>query len=152
MATAIQLCPECQADWLDGHTCEEDFHQMLFWESENRANWVVHHLMVLCYHLQHPSLYSPEGLTYSHQLLVDFVEKGISPGEVRQNRKADVASGNRNWKITARPNHHGAYDRSIQWPMTARDVVACGAEHYIESVRVWADSVYETLRGVGVAK
>lgn len=119
---------------------------MLYWESENPELGVVHHLMVLCYHLQHPSLYSPEGLEYSKGLLVDFVKRGLSTEEVRQRSRDQVDSGKRGWKVTARPDAHGAYDHPVQWTMTAADVVAAGKENYINSVQSWAQSVYEALR------
>src|SRR5262245_38185795 len=95
----IQICSECGSAWRDRQTCQDHFHQMLYWEFEYPDLGVVHHLMVLCYHLQHPSLYSPEGLRYSMQLLVDFVERGVSPQESRQRSRVIVDSANRKWKI-----------------------------------------------------
>ena len=65
---------------------------MLYWENENAERGVVHHLAVLSYHLQHPSLYSPAGLEYSLQLLVDFVEGRIPPQQVREQRGSEVGS------------------------------------------------------------
>jgi hypothetical protein len=118
---------------------------MLFWEAENSALGEVHHLMVLCYHLQHPSLYSPEGLEYSKGLLVDFVERGLSTEEVRQRSRDQVDSGKRIWKITGTPASHGAYEHPIRWTMTAADVIAAGVDHYCDSVRSWAQAIYEAL-------
>ena len=58
---ASQKCPECGAAWKAEESCETYFHQMLFWEAEHPAYGAeVHHLLVLCYYLQHPSLYSPD--------------------------------------------------------------------------------------------
>ena len=75
---APQRCPECGASWTNGQTCDDYFHQMLFWEVENPGDGAeVHHLMVLCYHLQHPSLYSPAGLSEARRLLAEFVERGL---------------------------------------------------------------------------
>ena len=59
------LCSECGETLADGRTCADDFHQLLFWENERPELGEVHHLLVLCYHLQHPSLYSAEGLALS---------------------------------------------------------------------------------------
>jgi len=81
-----ERCPECGVQWKDEQTCRDDFDQMLYWESEDAARWAVHHLMVLCYHLQHPSLYSAEGLVAARQLLADFIESGLSPEAVRRGR------------------------------------------------------------------
>lgn len=140
-----QKCSECSAALADGQMCRDYFHQMLFWEDEDPERWKVHHLMVLCYHLQHPSLYSAQGLTAARGLLADFVGRGLSPEEVRRRNREHVASGKREWPITARPGNRGAYKRPIMWTMTAGDVVAGGAERYCENVKAWAASVSKSL-------
>src|SRR5512147_743298 len=122
-------CPECGAAWADGNTCTDYFHQMLFWEAEDPSLGIVHHLTVLCYHLQHPSLYSPEMLDGAKQLLVDFVERGVSPQTVRQRDRTKLDSGNRSWKIKGTAGSHGTYHNPIHWTMTASDVTAGGMEH-----------------------
>jgi hypothetical protein len=142
---SVITCPECGAAQSEGKSCQDDFYQMLYWEAEKPALGVVHHLMVLSYHLQHPILYSPDGLTYSMGLLVDFVERGITPDQSRQDSRPKVDSGKREWKVTARPGSHGAYEHPVTWTKTAADVVAAGMEHYIDSVRAWAKSLHESL-------
>lgn len=131
-------CPECGGMVADGQTCRDYFDQMLYWENEDPARGVVHHLMVLCYHLQHPSLYSAEGLAVGKQLLVDFVERGLEPQQVHRNNRWRVDSSRRDWSVTARPGNRGIYEQPIVWAMTAADVVAGGAAGYIENVRKWA--------------
>ncbi len=143
----LERCPECGAVWRDGESCEAHFHQMLFWEAENPANGEVHHLAVLCYHLQHPHLYSPETLVMARKMLADFVVGGVTPQEMRRRNKDKVASNKRDWKITG-DKISGAYDRPIQWTMTVADVIADGSEHYRESVRAWARSMHEALAAV----
>jgi hypothetical protein len=142
----MEICPECGAAWRGGITCEQHFHQMLFWEAENPEYGIVHHLMVLCYHLQHPSLYSPDGLDTAKRLLTDFLVRGLTPAEVRRDNRHAVDSGNRAWKIKGTPNSRGSYQHPIQWQMTAADVIASDADHYCESVKAWAWSIYETLQ------
>lgn len=144
-----QICPECGAELRDGETCQDHFHQMLAWEWEYPGYGEVHHLMVLCYHLQHPSLYSPEGLSYGIKLLETFVKDGVTPQEVRERNSATVNSHERTWKIKGTPASHGVYDPAIQWNFTAATVIANGAEHYCESVRAWARAMYETLKDAG---
>jgi hypothetical protein len=95
--------------------------------------------------LQHPSLYSAEGLRYARQLLADFVTGGLSPKEARRRNREAVNSGRRDWSITARPGSRGAYEQSVEWTMTAADVVEAGAEAYCESVRNWAKSIILAL-------
>jgi hypothetical protein len=119
---------------------------MLFWENEFPEYGVVHHLMVLCYHLQHPSLYSPEGLKYSTGLLVDFLERGLSPEEVRRRSRAQVDSGKRTWKVTGSAGGRGAYAHPVQWTMTAGEVTAAGAEQYVDRVRQWAKAILKDLK------
>jgi len=138
-------CPECGAAWAGGQTCQEFFHQMLFWENEQPALGEVHHLMVLCYHLQHPSLYSAEGLRHARRLLAEFVEEGLSPQASRRRNRERVDSGRRRWRITARPGDEGRYERPIAWTMTARDVVAGGMERYLKNVEAWAKGIYDNL-------
>ena len=141
-----KTCPECGAPWDDEGSCEQAFHQMLFWEAEDPARGVVHHLTVLCYHLQHPSLYSPEGLNGARQLLAGFVTDRLDPQLVRRREAGKLSSSQRSYKITARPGAQGAYTRPITWQTTALDVIAAGADQYIESVRAWAQSVYQTIK------
>ncbi len=146
---APQTCPECGASWANGQTCEDFFHQMLFWEAEHPAYGAeVHHLTVLCYHLQHPSLYSPAGLSEARQLLLDFVERGTSPVEVRLRNRGRVDSSRRDWKITGTADSHGSYDPPIHWTMTVADVVAGGSEHYCDNVRVWASLIDKALKAM----
>jgi len=142
-------CPECGASWCEGETCQDCFHQMLFWEAENPKYGVVHHLMVLCYHLQHPSLYSPEGLNEAKRLLIGFVKHGVSPVEVHQRARTQVDSGQRKWKIKGTSASHGSYQYPIRWTKTAADVIASGVNNYCGSVRAWAQSVYVTLQASG---
>ena len=145
--TTVEHCPACGAAWREGVTCEGHFHQMLVWESEDPALWVVHHLMVLCYYLQHPHLYTPEGLAFAQQLLVDFVVEGITPEESRRRNRAKVDSRNRTWKISN--GLPGFYQHPVAWPLIAADVTAGGMTGYCAGVRAWAQAVYEALVASG---
>lgn len=142
----LMTCPECGAARTAGKTCQDDFHQMLFWEDQYPELGTAHHLMVLCYHLQHPSLYSPEGLAYAMGLLVDFVETGLSTGELRRRNRHQLSSSQRDWRITASPGSHASYARPPDWTLRAADVVAAGPGSYVGSVRDWAASVLADLR------
>lgn len=150
MKTIMATCPECSATWSDEGTCQEYFHQMLFWEAEYPRLGEVHHLMVLGYHLQHPSLYSPQGLAEGLRLLDLFVVQGVAPEVVRKQNRERVDSGKRRWKIKASSSSHGGYKQPVVWTMTAADVVAGGAENYSENVRRWAQSILASVRKAGV--
>lgn len=142
-------CPQCGAPWEPDQTCQDHFHQMLFWEAENPGLGEVHHLMVLGYSLQHPSLYSSQGLENAMGLLVDFLEKGLEPNRVRVNIRAVVDKGKRSWTITARPDSQGVYAHPVHWPMTVDQVVAGGTQAYCQNVRDWVQSILETLKESG---
>lgn len=142
-----QTCPECGTVWSDGKTCEDYLHQIYYWEGEGSPEVLaVHHLMVLSYHLQHPSLYSPEGLDHAKQLLVDFLERCITPAEVHRRDRGKVDSGNRTYKITGTATSYGSYRNPIGWKMSVRDVVEGGLDKYGDNVKAWAWSILEELK------
>jgi hypothetical protein len=122
---------------------------MLFWEAEYPAYGRVHHLMVLCYHLQHPSLYSPEAVRWGTQTLEDFLERGMTPQEVRRDNRATMDSGKRQFRIKGTPAAYGTYDYPVEWTMTAADVTTGGVLNYCDNVEAWARSVYEALKASG---
>ena len=145
MLESPQTCPECGAPQTE-KSCQDDFHQMLYWESEDPGLWEVHHLMVLCYHLQHPSLYSPAGLTWAKETLAEFVEHDVTTEEIRRRSRPNLDSGNRKWKIKGTPEAHGSYANPVEWTMTAADVTAGGMNAYCDNVRAWARSVLDSLK------
>ena len=138
-------CLECGAIFSEQATCQELFHQLLFWEAENPSLGVVHHLMVLGYHLQHPSLLSPEGLSEMIALLEAFVKQGASTDVVRKQNRSRLDSRQRKWKIKASASQCGAYRQPVHWTMTAGDVVAGGADNYVANVRRWAHSIHAAI-------
>jgi hypothetical protein len=144
----VNRCPECGAVWSGGPTCTDHFYLMGAWELDNHL-YAVHHMMVLCFYLQHPSLYSPEGLRDAQQLLVRFLEEGITPPQARQRFSGAVSSSTRTYKIKGTPDSYGTYHHPVQWTMTAAHVTAAGLENYYANVRAWADSVLKSLRESG---
>ncbi len=148
---STQSCPECGTDWQDGVTCTDHFHQMLFWENEYpEYTYQVHHYLVLCYHLQHPSLYSREMLPGAVRLLGDFL-RGVSTEAARSSSRDVLDSGKRDWKITGTPESHGEYEHPVRWTMTAADITADSVENYEHNVRLWAQTTYDTLQASGNA-
>ena len=69
--------------------------------------------------------------------------------DARQRNRDKVDSGNRDWKITARPDAQGSYTNPVQWPMSAPDVTERGKDQYIESTREWAALCLQTLKQSG---
>lgn len=144
-------CPHCGAPVPDGGQCRDSFDLLLSWEWEHDL-MQEHHLLVVCYHLQHPYLYSREGLAGALDVLRRWVIEGEYVFAVREDIRARVASDRRKTPITARPDNEGAYAHPVRWAMTAADVVANGHERYYASVRAWAASVVEALREAGVLR
>jgi hypothetical protein len=142
------VCPECGENKSDGQTCADAFHVLLAWEWEFEMQ-DVHHLLVLCYHLQHPSLYSPDGLKSALELLIAFVEAEMSPQEMRRQIWQRINSGQRDFKITARPDAHGIYAKPVLWEMRVWDCVRAGHENYYRIVRTWSESVFSPLKASG---
>lgn len=142
-------CPDCGAHWEDERTCQDHYHQMLFWEAGFPHLGEVHHLMVLCYHLQHPSKYSQEGLKFALELLPDFVEGEKSPAEVRKQVRLEVDSGRRNWKVGASEADAGEYANKVHWSRFAQDVTEGGPTGYVHQVGIWARSILQDLRKSG---
>ena len=142
------VCPECGADWSDGQTCTDHFHLMCTWELDHQL-YDVHHLMVLCYHLQHPTLYSTEALHGAKVMLAEFVETDISPQAMRQRMAQSVASDKRTYKIKGTFESHGEYEKPATWDSWASDVTKAGIDSYYQSVHHWAESIVKTLRESG---
>lgn len=142
------ICHECQAICTDHQTCLDCFHTMGFWELDHQL-LDVHHLMVLSFYLQHPQQMSPEWLQGAQWQLVQFLEQGVSPQEMRQQMAKHVDSGKRDYTMTARPDSHAGYQYPITWTMTAKDVINAGIEQYYPSVEKWARSILESLRESG---
>lgn len=143
-------CPACGASWRDNLTCQDHFYQALAWESEYPDKTLAaHHLLVLCYHLQHPHLYSPQGLEGAKQLLAAFVEEGQTPAEARRRQRGAVDSGRRAWKITGTPNSRGVYTHPIHWPMTIVDITSGDLDGYLARVQAWARSALAALKASG---
>src|SRR5688500_6278960 len=114
-------CTACGAVPCSGDTCEADFHTMLGWEHERRELLAVHHLTVLAFHLQHPHLYSPEGLAYARRLLADFLV-GLTPTAARARGRASLGSDARSWRVVGTTASHGTWAPRPEWTMTAADV------------------------------
>lgn len=140
-------CQVCGAVWTEDWTCETAFHQMLIWEfADEGGAGAVHHLSVLCYHIQHPQMYSPQGLRHAIDLLAAF-EAGATPEEVRAEAQA---AGERTWRIKGSASTgYGSFRQPMTWKLTTPMMVIGGTEGYTERVRAWASSVLATLIEVG---
>jgi hypothetical protein len=146
----MMTCPACGAPADEKDLwCRLAFEQCLVWDFTDAQAGAVHHLTVLCYHLQHPHLYSHAGLDHAKHLLHEFLIMGKSPESLRQEIRHAVQSDVRNFKISATETDKGAYHQPIIWSFTAYDAMGDGIEGYPERVHQWAHGVYEALVGAG---
>lgn len=121
------LCPECGAKLEKGKSCRDYFNQMLVWDFEDFSGaGSVHHLTVLCYHLQHPSLYSPVALNAAKIFLKSIIENNLTAHELLEQNRQDLSKQKKNFSIKGTTNSHATYLRPIIWSMTVINVVEDG--------------------------
>lgn len=145
---SANTCEICKAAWVEGWTCEAAFHQMLVWEfADEQGAAAVHHLSILCYHLQHPQLYSPQGLRHAINLLLTF-DNGATPEQVRAETRPMLEK--RTWSVRGSETAgYGNYTHPVIWTQHAPQIVTGGPEGYAERVRNWSKSILESLRAAG---
>lgn len=146
-------CAECGAELEPGKTCRDYLNEMIKWDFEDFLGvGQIHHLTVLCYNLQHPSVYSKIGLEEAKKDLEIFLanpEKFTEHDKVhRENLSSDV----RDWKIIGTADDHGKYLAAPEWSMRADDIVKAGLDNYVENVKNWGESVSDSLRESGNLK
>ncbi|MCE9643052.1 MAG: DUF5946 family protein [Candidatus Andersenbacteria bacterium] len=146
----IVQCVECGAPLDDGKECRDYLHEMITWDFED-FNGVgkIHHLTVLAYNLQHPSLYSRKGLENAKVSLQEFVRNPSSFREHDELHKESLASDVRDWKITGTAEDRGAYPVKPDWTILASDVVRGGLGAYVDNVKKWSESVLSALEVSG---
>ena len=139
-------CHECGAPLENVESCCDYLNEMIKWDFEDFTGvGRIHHLTVLSYGLQHPSVYSSKGLQDAKDSLKQFM---LDPESFREHDKRNrqrLASGTRDWKITGTSEDHGEYPSPPAWKIRASDVVREGLPRYIENVKKWAASVLESL-------
>ncbi len=143
-------CPECGAAIAKGTTCRDYLNEMIKWDFEDfNGAGKIHHLTVLSYNLQHPSVYSQRGLEDAKISLNKFVLNPNSFKEHDESNRKKLASSVRDWKITGTSEDYGIYPAKPNWTILASDIVKDGLDLYIENVKKWSESVLESLKSSG---
>jgi len=144
------LCPECGATIAKGTSCRDYLNEMIKWDFEDfNGAGKVHHLTVLSYNLQHPSVYSQKGLENGISSLQKFILHPDSFKEHDESNRKELASDVRDWKITGTPENHAEYPIKPNWTVLPSDVVRGGLDLYVENVKKWSKSVLESLKYSG---
>ncbi len=127
-------CPQCGAHFASGESCQSRFHACLALEYENPISFgKVHHLMVICYMLQH-NLYSHEGWLQARKLLSQFIQEELSPKQARR-QQPRLKEG----RMTQPPGMK--YFDQVTWSSNLAQVRCSDPEIYIRDVTGWAERV-----------
>jgi hypothetical protein len=144
------LCDECGAKLIDADSCREYLNEMIKWDFEDFLGvGKVHHLTVLSYNLQHPSVYSVKGLQNAKETLVEFIKNPTQYATHGAYDREKLASDVRDWKISGTPESHAEYATRPQWHMLASKVVRGGLGNYVDNVIKWNETVLCDLRDTG---
>lgn len=143
-------CLECGALLQNVQECRDYLNEMIKWDFEDFSGvGKIHHLTILSYNLQHPSVYSQKGLEDAKASLQEYI---LNPESFREHDKSNrrkLASDVRKWKITSTSENYGMYAVKPNWNILASDVVAGGLDLYTINVRRWSQSVLESLKSSG---
>jgi hypothetical protein len=137
------MCEECGAP---DNACELRFHECLAREFEDAAYGRVHNLTVSTYMLQHSSYLTREGWLYERELFREFLVGDKSPELIRKERKDDVDSSKRTFKIKSRTGMP-VIPRTA-WAKTILDVRLDASEMYCQDVIVWAKATLADSEGI----
>lgn len=134
----LSVCPECGAP---GDICQEKFESMLALEFEDPAVFgAVHHLTVICFNLQHSSMFTDESIAWMRSTVQAIVEEGLSPAELRE-RSMKTFGG----KVKVLTKVPKASPRNA-WSMTVLDIRTDSPDMYVKDVNAWAKSILQDMR------
>jgi len=143
--TAADTCPECGAAPVDGQCCLDIFHACLALEFSDPAYGAVHNLTVPAYYLQHPSLLSQKGWEQMRSTLAGFLVEGVSVGQMRQQAKVSLGSGQRDFSFRKGERMELT---GIVWSSTIANIRMDDAEIYRADIRIWAQAVLDDIESV----
>jgi hypothetical protein len=139
-------CPECGAP---DALCRSRFDEFLALEFSDPGGYgSVHNLTVAAYMVQHSSNLTKEGWLFERSLLHEFLVDGKSPALVRQESRAALDSGRRQFKIKSKTGQ--PVIPKIAWTKTILDVHAGNAEIYCADIELWARSVLDDAETVEI--
>lgn len=124
---------------------------MLSWDFEDpEGAGKVHHITVLCYHIQHPELYSREALKDAIASLADIVENGLTAQKLLAKNRIRFSPPNKPFMVKGTPENHGSYPVPVRFSTTACDITREGIAKYPASVSKWAHSIMRDLTSSGI--
>jgi hypothetical protein len=133
-------CPECGAALVDDRSCQDIFYACLAQEFSDPAYGAVHNLTVPAYYLQHPSLLSRPGWEQMRATLAGFLVDGVSVGQMRQQAKVSLGSGQRDFSFRKGAPIELA---GIAWARTIANIRLDDPEIYRTDILRWAQTVLD---------
>jgi hypothetical protein len=134
----IHRCPLCRAK-LSQIQCRERFNYFLALEFEQPLTFGrLHFLTVACYMLQHNE-YSRKAWLETQQMVVKYIEKGISPANLLKEYQKRLDNRKRDWSIN-KGSKLSEFEK-ISWSNTIADIRFDTPENYCLDITNWAKSV-----------
>ena len=137
---SVGSCPECGAPQVDGLGCWEQLGRLIAWEYDDDELRREHFLTVASYNLQHPAQFTDEAIAGLREAFVDYLDRGISIGEIR--RRASVATAG---AVRVCRDESARKPVCRSWSMTIADVYGRGQPTAAECVRRWAAAIRRAL-------
>jgi hypothetical protein len=132
------LCPKCKAVFQNNETCQERYDRIQQRELENPDYFLVHHISVPCYLLQH-NQYSREGWLEVRKLLYKFIYENWTPDLARQHAQNKSNNRNRTYSLT-RSLKLLEVDK-LNWSFIITNIREESAADYCQDIRKWAKHI-----------
>jgi hypothetical protein len=138
-------CKQCGGIFALHETCEDRFNTTQTKEFENNDYFMVHHLSVLCYMLQH-NKYSKKGWLFARELLFQFIYNNLTPDQARKQNHHKLDSKNRKWNLNDTKKLTDV--EGEKWSFTLGNVRDNAVEDYCEDIKHWAKSILEDTKEI----
>lgn len=139
------MCLECGAP---DDECEQRFNECLAREFEDSRYGRVHNLTVSAYMLQHSSRLTREGWRYERDLLREFIIRGKLPETIREERRDQVDSSKRTFKIKSRTGQ--PVIPQTAWSRNILSVRLDNPVDYCEQVIAWASATLADAESISL--
>ncbi|MDR0410696.1 MAG: DUF5946 family protein [Treponema sp.] len=138
-------CKQCGGIFSLNETCKDRFNITQTKEFENNEYFIVHHLSVPSYMLQHNN-YSTKGWLLARELLFQFIYNNLTPDQARKQNRHILDNGNRKWNLNNTQKLTEV--ERIKWSFTLWNVRYNVAEEYCEDIKHWARSIFEDTKEI----
>jgi hypothetical protein len=132
------LCPKCKASFSNNDTCQQRFDYFQIKELADTDYYLVHHLSVPCFKLQH-NQYSREGWLEVRKLLYNFIFECWTPDMARKHAQTKIKSGHRTYSLTSSIKLLEV--EKVEWSFLITNIRHENATDYCQDIRKWAKHI-----------